>query len=137
MATPPSETFDKVALAFSGGKDSLACVRLLQKTTPASLRPPYRATHVVAVTFDVGIEDEDRRRCEELTSALGLEWHCIDLRRELTEGSIPIAIQANADYHGYPLGAALCRALMADRLADFAFRSLSPRRRDRRRRLVF
>ena len=100
-----------VALAFSGGLDTTVCVPLLKEE--------YGYDDVIGVTVDVGQPDYEFEEAEETAEALGLEHYVVDAREEFADLCLQ-AVEANADYQGYPLGTALARPVIAEAIADVA-----------------
>ncbi len=101
----------KVVLAYSGGLDTSAILLLLKE----------RGYKVITVTVDVGL-DEDLKGVEERAYILGAYKHyTIDAKSEFAEDYISKAIKANALYEdSYPLGTALARPLIAEKVAEVA-----------------
>jgi len=104
----------KVVLAYSGGLDTSTILVLLKKMYDAD---------VITVTVDVGQEDDMidvEKRAYELGSSL---HYTIDAKREFVEKYIFKAVKANALYEGeYPLGTALARPLIAEKVAEIALK---------------
>jgi len=100
-----------VALAFSGGLDTTVCVPLIKEE--------YGYDDVIGVTVDVGQPEEEFTEATETADALGLEHYVIDVKEEFAELCLD-AVQANADYQGYPLGTALARPVIANAILDLA-----------------
>jgi len=102
----------RVVLAYSGGLDTSAILVLLRKKYGAE---------VITVTVDVG-QEEELESVEERAYELGAVKHyTIDAKREFVEHYIFRAIKANALYEGkYPLGSALARPLIAEKVAKVA-----------------
>ncbi|NPA69503.1 MAG: argininosuccinate synthase [Crenarchaeota archaeon] len=104
----------RVVLAYSGGLDTSVCIRwLIEK---------YNC-EVITVTVDVGQED-DFREIEERAYKIGAVKHyTIDAKEEFANKYIAQAIKANAFYEGkYPLGTALARPLIAEKVVEIARR---------------
>jgi argininosuccinate synthase len=101
----------RVALAFSGGLDTTVCVPLLEEE--------YGYDEVVGVTVDVGQPAEEFDEAEETAEALGLEHYVVDAREEFAELCFD-SVRANATYQGYPLGTALARPVIAEKILDVA-----------------
>jgi len=102
----------KILLAYSGGLDTSVAIHWL--------RERY-GCEVVAVTVDVGQSDDlkDAMRRARAIGASGA-W-VVDAKKEFVEDYILPALKANALYEGnYPLGTALARPLMAERLVELA-----------------
>ena len=101
----------KVVLAYSGGLDTSAILSLLVSG----------GHEVVTVTVDVG-QEEDMVGAEERAYFLGASKHVyIDAVEEFASHYISQAIKANALYEDqYPLGTALARPLIAEKVASVA-----------------
>jgi len=101
----------RVVLAYSGGLDTSAILLLLKE----------KGYEVITVTVDVGQED-DLAGVEERAYKLGASKHyTINATREFAEKYISKAIKANALYEDkYPLGTALARPLIAEKIAEIA-----------------
>ena len=101
----------RVVLAYSGGLDTSAILLLLRD----------QGHEVITVTVDVG-QDDDLVDIEERAYRLGSSKHyTIDARTEFASKYIAGAIKANALYEGaYPLGTALARPLIAEKIAMIA-----------------
>ena len=112
MATPPAVR--KVALAYSGGLDSILCVKLLEHD--------YGAQEVVLVMVDVGQGDEGLAQARQRVSHLPLKLVTVTAREEFTGQWITLAIRANGSYGGYPLSSSMTRQLIAARVAEAARR---------------
>ena len=108
----PVPSVKKVALAYSGGLDSALGVALL--------RQKYLAEEIFPVTINIGQGDEEIVESERKAKILGIEPLMIDLRDEFTENWIPQAIQANADYLGYPVSTSMTRQIVARKVAELA-----------------
>lgn len=107
-----NQTKQKILLAYSGGLDTSVAIHWL--------REKY-GCEVVAVTVDVGQSDDlkDAMRRARAIGASGA-W-IIDAKKDFVEGYVLPALKANAMYEGnYPLGTALARPLMAERLVELA-----------------
>ncbi len=107
------DTNDAVALAFSGGLDTTVCVPLLEEE--------YGYDEVIGVTVDVGQPEAEFAEAEETAAALGLDHHVVDARAEFADLCLD-AVRANADYQGYPLGTALARPVIAEKILAVARR---------------
>ncbi|QSG12169.1 Argininosuccinate synthase [Halapricum desulfuricans] len=107
----PGEHSGTVALAFSGGLDTTVGVSLLKEE--------YGFDEVIGVTVDVGQPDYEFEEAEETAEALGVDQYVVDAREEFADLCLR-AVQANADYQGYPLGTALARPVIAKAIRDVA-----------------
>ena len=103
----------RVVLAYSGGLDTSAILALLRE----------QGHEVVTVTVSVG-QEEELRGVEEKAYRLGAVKHyTIDATGEFAEKYISMAVKANALYEDrYPLGTALARPLIAEKVAEIARR---------------
>ncbi len=104
----------KILLAYSGGLDTSVAIHWLKEKY---------GCEVVAVTVDVG-QSDDLKEAMRRAKAIGASraW-VIDAKKEFAEKFIAPAIKANALYEGvYPLGTALARPLMAEKLVEMAER---------------
>jgi argininosuccinate synthase len=101
----------RVALAFSGGLDTTVCVPLLEEE--------YGYDEVIGVTVDVGQPKKEFAEAEETAEALGLEHYVVDARDEFATQCLD-SVRANATYQGYPLGTALARPVIAEKILDVA-----------------
>ncbi|MCS7139215.1 MAG: argininosuccinate synthase [Candidatus Nezhaarchaeota archaeon] len=102
----------KVVLAYSGGLDTSVAIKWLQEKYGAE---------VITMTLNVG-QQEDLKAIEEKAKALGVSRHySIDAVDEFINKYVARAIMANAMYEGkYPLGSALSRPLIAEKLVEVA-----------------
>ncbi|WP_313692617.1 argininosuccinate synthase [Halorarum halobium] len=101
----------RVALAFSGGLDTTVCVPLLEEE--------YGHDEVIGVTVDVGQPEEEFDEAAETAEALDLEHHVVDAKAEFADLCLD-SVRANATYQGYPLGTALARPVIAEKILDVA-----------------
>jgi len=101
----------KAALAFSGGLDTTVCVPLLKEE--------YGYDEVIGVTVDVGQPESEFAEAEETAEALDLEHFVVDAKDDFASLCMD-AVQANADYQGYPLGTALARPVIAKAILEVA-----------------
>jgi argininosuccinate synthase len=104
----------KILLAYSGGLDTSVAIHWLKEKY---------GCEVVAVTVDVG-QSDDLKEAMRRAKAIGASraW-VIDAKKEFAEEYIAPAIKANALYEGsYPLGTALARPLMVEKLVEMADR---------------
>jgi len=105
---------NKVAIAYSGGLDSLLAAELLRRK--------YRAKKILPITIDVGQGEEEVLESRRKARVLKIRPLFFDLRREFTEVWIAQAIQANSDYLGYPVSTAMTRQIVARKVAEIALR---------------
>lgn len=101
-----------VVLVYSGGLDTTVCIPLL--------REEYGYDHVVTVTVDVGQPRDDIADAGERAKILGTEHYAVDAREEFARDYCMPAVQANADYQGYPLSTAVARPLIAQKAVSVA-----------------
>lgn len=103
----------RVVLAYSGGLDTSAILALLRE----------KGHEVVTVTVSVG-QEEELRGVEEKAYRLGaVEHYTVDATREFVEKYVSMAVKANGLYEDrYPLGTALARPLIAEKVAEVARR---------------
>lgn len=101
-----------VVLVYSGGLDTTVCIPLL--------REEYGYDHVVTVTVDVGQPRDDIVDAGERAKILGTEHYAVDAREEFARDYCMPAVQANADYQGYPLSTAIARPLIAQKAVAIA-----------------
>jgi len=102
---------NKVALAFSGGLDTTVCVPLLEEE--------YGYDEVIGVTVDVGQPEAEFEEARETADALDLEHYVVDAQDAFADLCFD-AVEANADYQGYPLGTALARPVIAKEILRVA-----------------
>jgi argininosuccinate synthase len=102
---------ETVALAFSGGLDTTVSVPLLKEE--------YGYDDVIGVTVDVGQPQAEFDEATETAEALGLEHYVVDATAEFADVCFD-AVQANATYQGYPLGTALARPVIAQKILEVA-----------------
>jgi len=100
-----------VALAFSGGLDTTVCVPLLKEE--------YGYDEVIGITVDVGQPEAEFAEATETADALGVEHFIVDAREEFAELCLE-SVTANATYQGYPLGTALARPVIAEKILEVA-----------------
>jgi argininosuccinate synthase len=104
----------KILLAYSGGLDTSVAIHWLKEKY---------GCEVVAVTVDVG-QSDDLKEAMRRAKAIGASraW-VIDAKKEFAEEYVVRAIKSNALYEGnYPLGTALARPLMVEKLVEMANR---------------
>ena len=102
---------NRVALAFSGGLDTTVCVPLLKEE--------YGYDEVIGVTVDVGQPEAEFAEAAATAEALNLEHYVVDARAGFAEVCLN-AVRANASYQGYPLGTALARPIIAEKIQQVA-----------------
>jgi len=101
----------KVVLSFSGGLDTMVCLRLLQEKYGAE---------VVTVTVDVG---QEKKVDPGVPEQLGAVQHFnVEAKKEFVEEYIFRCIKANGTYEGYHLSASLARYLIASKVVEVAKR---------------
>ncbi len=103
----------RVVLAYSGGLDTSAILALLRE----------QGHEVITVTVSVG-QEEELEGVEEKAYRLGAVKHyTINAVEEFANNYIAKAIKANGLYEDrYPLGTALARPLIAEKVAEIAKR---------------
>jgi argininosuccinate synthase len=104
----------KVLLAYSGGLDTSVAIHWLKEKYGCD---------VVAVTVDVG-QSDDLKEAMRRAKAIGASraW-VIDAKKDFAKDYVIPALKANALYEGnYPLGTALARPLMVEKLVEMAHR---------------
>ena len=115
MHSPSKKTEQKkILLAYSGGLDTSVAIHWLKEKY---------GCEVVAVTVDVG-QSDDLKEAMRRARAIGASraW-VIDAKKEFADEYVAPAIKANALYEGnYPLGTALARPLMVEKLVEMAHR---------------
>jgi argininosuccinate synthase len=115
MHSPSKEKKQKkILLAYSGGLDTSVAIHWLKEKY---------GCEVVAVTVDVG-QSDDLKEAMRRAKAIGASraW-VIDAKKEFADDYVAPAIKANALYEGsYPLGTALARPLMVEKLVEMAKR---------------
>lgn len=104
---------DRVALAYSGGVDTTACIPYL--------RHEMRCSYIVALLVDLG-QSEDLEALRQKALGAGADRAIVvDSRSTLASDYALRAIAANAVYdHHYPLCSALGRPLIASELVRIA-----------------
>lgn len=112
----------KVALAYSGGLDSVLCIKLFldRNLTQELIGDEYGADEVLPVTVDVGLTSEELDECKKKADMLGVSWKYIDAKDEFAESWITKAVKANSNYEGYPVSTSMTRQLIAQKVAQYA-----------------
>lgn len=102
----------KIVLAYSGGLDTSVAIKWLKA---------QYGYEVIAVTVDVG-ENQDLQAIKEKALRVGaIQCHTIDAKQVFAKAYVLKALQANALYEGqYPLISALSRPLIAKLLVEIA-----------------
>ena len=104
---------EKVILAYSGGLDTTAIIPWLKEN--------YDNCEVIAVSADLGQEDELEGLNEKAIKTGASKLYIEDMRKELIEEYIWPTLKANAAYEGrYLLGTSFARPLIAKRLVEIA-----------------
>ena len=105
--------FDKVILLYSGGLDTSVMLKWI--------KDKYECK-VIALTIDIGQEDEDLEKIKEKALKLGAEKaYIVDAKNDFVENYISKAIKANADYQGgYHLFCPLGRAIISKIAVKYA-----------------
>ncbi len=108
------DKISRIVLAYSGGLDTSVAI--------AWLKEKFKA-EVITVTVDVG-QKENFKEIEERAYKAGASKHyLVDAKEEFVEKYIRPAIRANALYEGaYPLGTALARPLIGEKVVEIAKR---------------
>ncbi len=102
----------KVVLAYSGGLDTTVAIKWLQEKYGAE---------VIAVSVDVGQEENFDEIRERALAAGASKFILIDAKKRFAEEFIPKCVKANGLYEGeYPLSTALARPLIAEEVAKVA-----------------
>ncbi len=105
--------FDKVILLYSGGLDTSVILKWI--------KDEYNCA-VIALTIDLGQEDEDLEKVKEKALKLGAEKaYVVDAKNDFVENYISKAIKANADYQGgYHLFCPLARSIISKIAVEYA-----------------
>ena len=102
-------TYNRAALAFSGGVDSALCVELLRRI--------YKVKEIIAITVDVGQGDGEVKTCIDVATKLGIKPIAINAKDIFSKEWLTKAIQANSSYNGYPVSTSMTRQLIAQKVA--------------------
>ncbi len=110
-----AQQIKKVVLAYSGGLDTSIIIPWLKEN--------YDNCEVIAVSADLGQEDELEGLNEKAIKTGASKLYIEDMRKELIEEYIWPTLKANAAYEGrYLLGTSFARPLIAKRLVEIAKR---------------
>ena len=108
-----AQQIKKVVLAYSGGLDTSIIIPWLKEN--------YDNCEVIAVSADLGQEDELEGLNEKAIKTGASKLYIEDMRKELIEEYIWLTLKANAAYEGrYLLGTYFARPLIAKRLVEIA-----------------
>lgn len=108
-----AQQIKKVVLAYSGGLDTSIIIPWLKEN--------YDNCEVIAVSADLGQEDELEGLNEKAIKTGASKLYIEDMRKELIEEYIWPTLKANATYEGrYLLGTSFARPLIAKRLVEIA-----------------
>ena len=108
-----AQQIKKVVLAYSGGLDTSIIIPWLKEN--------YDNCEVIAVSADLGQEDELEGLNEKAIKTGASKLYIEDMRKELIEEYIWPTLKANAAYEGrYLLGTSFARPLIAKRLVEIA-----------------
>ena len=108
-----AQQIKKVVLAYSGGLDTSIIIPWLKEN--------YDNCEVIAVSVDLGQEDELEGLNEKAIKTGASKLYIEDMRKELIEEYIWPTLKANAAYEGrYLLGTSFARPLIAKRLVEIA-----------------
>ena len=108
-----AQQIKKVVLAYSGGLDTSIIIPWLKEN--------YDNCEVIAVSADLGQEDELEGLNEKAIKTGASKLYIEDMRKELIEEYILPTLKANAAYEGrYLLGTSFARPLIAKRLVEIA-----------------
>jgi len=117
MATELKPKFEndskkKVVLVYSGGLDTSICIPMM--------REEYGYDHVITVTVDVGLPEQDILEAAEKAKAMGTEHYTVDAREEFARDFCFASLMANGDYQGYPISTSIARPLIAAKAVEVA-----------------
>lgn len=105
----------KIVLAYSGGLDTSVMIQWLKEH--------YNNAEVIAVTGDVGQDDELEGLEEKAIKTGASKYYALDLKDEFVENYIFPCLKANAKYEdAYLLGTAFARPIIAKGLIDIAIK---------------
>ena len=108
-----AQQIKKVVLTYSGGLDTSIIIPWLKEN--------YDNCEVIAVSADLGQEDELEGLNEKAIKTGASKLYIEDMRKELIEEYIWPTLKANAAYEGrYLLGTSFARPLIAKRLVEIA-----------------
>ena len=108
-----AQQIKKVVLAYSGGLDTSIIIPWLKEN--------YDNCELIAVSADLGQEDELEGLNEKAIKTGASKLYIEDMRKELIEEYIWPTLKANAAYEGrYLLGTSFARPLIAKRLVEIA-----------------
>ena len=102
----------KVVLAYSGGLDTSICIPLLKER--------YLYDQVITAVVDVGQPKSDIAMAEKKGRDIADEHYTIDAKEAFVTEHVFPSIRANGSYEGYPLGTALARPLIAEKIVEVA-----------------
>jgi argininosuccinate synthase len=102
----------KVVLVYSGGLDTSICIPMM--------REEYGYDHVITVTVDVGLPEQDLIEAAEKAKTMGTEHYTVDAREEFARDFCFAALKANGDYQGYPISTSIARPLIAAKAVEVA-----------------
>ena len=102
----------KVVLVYSGGLDTSICIPMM--------REEYGYDHVITVTVDVGLPEQDILEAAEKAKAMGTEHYTVDAREEFARDFCFASLMANGDYQGYPISTSIARPLIAAKAVEVA-----------------
>lgn len=105
----------KIVLAYSGGLDTSVMIPWLKEN--------YGDVEIIAVTGDVGQDDELEGLDEKAIATGASKFYALDLKDEFVEDYIFPCLKAGAKYEdAYLLGTAFARPLIAKGLVDIAIK---------------
>lgn len=108
-----AKTIKKIVLAYSGGLDTSIIIPWLKEN--------YKKAEVIAVSVDVGQEDELEGLEEKAIKSGASKLYIVDVKEEFVVDYIYPTLKAGAKYEGeYLLGTAFARPLIAKKLVEIA-----------------